>query len=436
MPKFTVYLAKEDFNSRPRYIVSRGTVTENNASVFGLGVTSSQEQAVTQFISRQKLKPKLARQSASSPNAFFRQSSRRQQPWWAQMWGITERISIQSADALVVIEADGRIFMVTHGQGRALINPLCIVQDFGLRTALNVLDPSKLRSTDLFTPSEVAMTTHKRSGKDARLQEYDIDVYNTLLKAVRGKCLREYEDILSSVDGTDSLKFAFEGSAAAFAERCLTLLELYDSTKYIELGFGWIDNFRQIRDKSLIQNLDRQLLDAINARNPSPLVLLPYTFLGLSDVYFSILRVSRRYSSVILPEISIADYYRMLDRAQIVVSTDDLKKHQIQAIDYETGGEIASFSVYQSIYFETTIGSNSYFMESGIWYVVSPTFLSEIDGLIADLVAKQIDFSFPFRIDTLATSARQEHRNKEYIYNRELAQHLSSAGRLFFSTAI
>ena len=106
------------------------------------------------------------------------------------------------------------------------------------------------------------MTTHKRTGRDARLAAYDIDIYNTLLKAVRGKCRLEFQEIFSSVDGTDNFKFTFDGDDSQFKERCLALIQFYKQDTYKTLGFDWIDNFRQVRDKSVLLELNKMLVDA------------------------------------------------------------------------------------------------------------------------------------------------------------------------------
>jgi uncharacterized protein (TIGR04141 family) len=428
MPKFTLYLAKDNYLAEPRYSMDDNAVNENFNSIFAPGVTTYINTQLTEYLLKHKCKLKQISQSSSNPNAYFRHSNRPVNPWWATFWKINEPITVQSADGLIILNVQNKIFLITHGQGRALINPLAIVHDFGLKTALNLLDPDKMRATDLFMPSEVAMTIHKRSGKDTRLSDYDIDIYNTLLKAVRGKCRAEYLDLFTSIDGTDSLKFALDGDASILSERCISLFQLYQSDEYKKLGFEWIDNFRPVKDKVAISELDEILSSLINKREHNLILLFPISFEGITDVYFLIKRVSKKYSDLRLREIGIDDYYRMLDRSKITTTPEMLKKHLLEALNAENDTEYASFSIYQCLYVEINKGGHSYFIESGVWYRVSSKFLSNINSTINQLIQNQLHYAFPYKISELAAAATKTKRNKEYIFNKRLAEYLSTNG--------
>jgi uncharacterized protein (TIGR04141 family) len=67
------------------------------------------------------------------------------------------RVSSTSAVLHVIVE--GRAMLLTFGQGRSLLNPLCWEDRFGLRVALNSIGASSIRSMDKHTLDTVGLHT-------------------------------------------------------------------------------------------------------------------------------------------------------------------------------------------------------------------------------------------------------------------------------------
>ena len=268
---FTVYLVKQDYQNTERYKEAGGVVTENLHSIFNDGVTTSTSFYVSTYIASKEIELKKISRSGSPYDVYYRETNN-DKPWWKGFWQMPEQLENQSVDVLVTLNIDDRLFLITHGHARFLINPLAIEYDFGLKTALNIIDEEKIKSADLFTPSEIALRTHKQVGKKTKIDEYDINIFNSLLKDVAGSVIPEFEKYFKNIDGADSIKFSFSEDATALIAIISQLYSKYELTTYREKGFDWIDNFRAIKDKTLIAILDTKLLEAINAKNEEVLL--------------------------------------------------------------------------------------------------------------------------------------------------------------------
>jgi len=429
MGQFTAYLVKEGFSDEPRYVLHGSTVVENLGTVFDEGVTTLHGHALEAYMSSRRQRPKFIVQCASNPHAYLRRSHSSKRPWWSEFWDIREEVAVQSADLLVVRQAAGRIFLLTHGQGRHLANPHALVHDFGLRATLSMIDPEQIKATDIFTPSEVGMSTRKQAGRNTQIAEYDIDVFQTLLKAVSGKCHAKYKDLLTSVHGTDSVKFSFSGSVAELDTRLELLLSRYQSEDYRSAGFAWIDNFRQVKDPELLLNLNSALEAAVNARDRNLILTFPDRFDAPLDAYFSYKRVSRGHSDSMFPTLEIENYFGLLDQLGRPVSVGDLKNHCIAMVDYGTGLEMGSFSLYNCVYFEIKSDGKSYFIESGIWYRVSPRFMKDIGQRLKPLIEDPWELGMPFRTNNVTIESHAAKCSKEMIFNTHLAEHLNTKGK-------
>ena len=123
MPNFTLYLIKEDFEFSERYLVENNNVVENQKSIFSDGVTTSTDYRVHQYIIRKNIDVKRILRSRSPNNVYYRETDS-PNPWWKTFWNIPEDLSNKSTDILAVLSVNNRLFIVTHGQARFLINSL------------------------------------------------------------------------------------------------------------------------------------------------------------------------------------------------------------------------------------------------------------------------------------------------------------------------
>jgi uncharacterized protein (TIGR04141 family) len=106
------------------------------------------------FRDRSKLDGHLIRSLDANRDSLFTAAVPSHPPKWVDFLdphtpsNLSEVLRNASASAVLLLEAEQRLFAVTFGQGRHLIEPDNFVQDFGLRVVLNTVAPDKLKCID------------------------------------------------------------------------------------------------------------------------------------------------------------------------------------------------------------------------------------------------------------------------------------------------
>lgn len=95
--------------------------------------------------------------------------------------------TVASLSGLLVFRASGRWFALSFGYGRMLVDPEMIVTDFGLRVALNSVDPDELQSIDAKTLEELTVNTRRQLSRGSSITTFELDLNRDLVRAVRGR---------------------------------------------------------------------------------------------------------------------------------------------------------------------------------------------------------------------------------------------------------
>jgi len=100
--------------------------------------------------------------------------------------GKLKEITNRTNAAVLLVKRNRRVFAITFGHGRHLLNEKALEPDFGLKGALNALRHDSLRSIDSFAIEE--QTVHKRSqaSRASGLEVFGIDVSHDIMRAVTG----------------------------------------------------------------------------------------------------------------------------------------------------------------------------------------------------------------------------------------------------------
>jgi uncharacterized protein (TIGR04141 family) len=236
MSKFSLYLIKPGFSIIPRFSIDNLNVVENNESVFSRSIYFENNPIIINYIESIGFIPTQLFRAVAEDTAFVKYNEPHD-PWWKTFWNISDELNIQNVSAVVFKELDDRLFVFVHGFGRFLLNPYCLEYDFGLRTAVNLIDDSQLRTAGLFTPSEIGLRTIKQSGKHANINEYDINIYNTMLKNIAGKVKNEYKDYFQTISGADSITFSYSGNREGLFERSKDLYRTSKEKSYLNTGY-------------------------------------------------------------------------------------------------------------------------------------------------------------------------------------------------------
>lgn len=158
-----------------------------------------------------------------------------------------------------------RIFAVCFGYGKALLETNVVEKRFGLLTTLNCVDADKLRSIDINSMEAIPLNNRIQSSALAEIRNFNIDVDRDLLKSVTGKA--SGDALSGTISGADSLSVSTDKSYDEIEDFLKHCYHLYKSDHYREAGFDWINQIQEIKDKTLIERLDQQLILEFNSEN-------------------------------------------------------------------------------------------------------------------------------------------------------------------------
>ena len=222
------------------------------------------------------LKPGMPSLTLANGLTLYYKNNQPVSPKWVNSFLKGEHVgseSLQSKSVSAVIlyqinvgEDVRRIFAVCFGFGRTLLESNVVEKRFGLLTTLNGIDADKLRSVDINSMEAVPLNNRIQSSALAEIRNFNIDVDRDLLKSVTGKASEG--DFTGTVSGADSLSVSTDKSYDELEEFLTHCYLLYKSNHYRDVGFDWIDQIQEIKDKTLIERLDQLLLDALNSENP------------------------------------------------------------------------------------------------------------------------------------------------------------------------
>lgn len=175
-------------------------------------------------------------------------------------------ISTRSASAVLAIQASDRVFAIPFGYGRGILNLDKIEPNFGLKVALNSLDPTKLRSLDKKNYEDMVISSSISLSSQSDLSNFSLDKYSDILRQATGTPLDT--EFARRVTGADSLTINKEIEAVELPDFCTTVMRLFDRDDY-KSEFGWIDNLKIVKDHKLIESLDQMLLEDLKNKQVS-----------------------------------------------------------------------------------------------------------------------------------------------------------------------
>jgi uncharacterized protein (TIGR04141 family) len=285
----------------------------------------------------------------------------------------SEEINVKnkSSRVVIILLTRGSYFALCFGYGKHLIKDEYIIRDFGLKIVLNSVDPNKLRSIDLINFREVPFFTRKQPGKNITINDFELDYLNDLLKTLTG--FSKDETFASLITGRDSVLLYKEIDDLDLSVLCNELDAIYKKTDYKD-NFAWVDNITNIRDSLKIDKLEKNLIAEIRNRRFDDIFLSPPEVIDFKTVGFKF-----TYYNEIVSSLESSYYFESIPDLSIM-NIEKLKNNKVYAINLEAENVIDSWSIYNSIYFETKLNGKPYFLFQGDWYVASKSFIEKINA--------------------------------------------------------
>lgn len=311
---------------------------------------------------------------------FYAESSKIRQPdWLIDFFGNTLasadfklRVSSAKAVLLVPIQYDHskRIFAITFGQGRHLLNDDVIEERFGLKVVLNTVDPDSLRSIDKTTLGSNPKQSREQISHESSAATFGIDIEQDLVNAVTGKS--QDERLGKTISGRNPLALSAKFNVHNIKDLLKICLEKYHSDAY-KKNFGWIDQVRHLRDTALVNNLNFVLVEKLAKKELARIWMAAPDILDWVDTKgFRYLRKK----SELHDDLRIGSYLAALGDKTISFTT--LNDTLIYAISTKSDDISGQWKAFQCLYAEIEMNGKIYLLNNGKWYEIAKDFTNEV----------------------------------------------------------
>lgn len=315
-----------------------------------------------------------------------------------------------SPSAVVVFEYNATFFAITFGHGRYLINPEAIEEDFGIKTTLNLIDPSSLRAISSQRISQNPKKTAEQLLLPSAIEAFQIDTFSDVLNGVTGNLKTEYRSIGKKAEGKESLTFTSRTTFFDIPKLFSKLYEIYQKDDY-KKDWPWVDHIKLCKDKTTRKCLDMYLIDELNKLktqdNTSWLSLFPKEFTDFTNTMG--FTYSKNVNAMIYDDLEINQLLEHFQGQELNIET--LKQKNIFHID-SNFNTINHWSVYQCLLAEINDGGYAYHLIGGKWYKVEAKFRDMVDTEISRVPISKIHF--PHFSKTI-------HKN-EKLYNENFSK--------------
>lgn len=309
-----------------------------------------------------------------------------------------------STSGLLLLRSNARIFAFTFGYGRSLINLSKIEYQFGLRVALNRIDPRQLRSLDTKTFEDMVVSTNTQVSQNAELPAFGVDIATDILRAATGS--PRDNTMTKQMSGSDALVMNVKTPPDDLPTLCDDLLTAFSEDTY-KADFGWIDQLALVREREQIDALNDLLVsdlrDGITTRSH---LAVPEAISWEEMEAFKITGSrDREYD-----DLDLDDYLTDLDDTRPSLTIDLLKSRRVSVRFGRSDNFDDRWNLYRCIVTEQRLEEALYVLIEGRWFAVDRSLVDEVDTYARSL---------PQATTALISARVGEH---EADYNDRLAQ--------------
>lgn len=295
---------------------------------------------------------------------------------------LTDQLSgIRSAStsALLLLRTSDRIFALTFGYGRSLLDLSKIEYQFGLRVALNRIDPRQIRSLDTKTFEDLVVSTNTQASKSAELPTFGVDISRDILRAVTGE--PRDQTFSKRIAGADSLVMGVKTTASELPAICDDLLTAFTADAY-KSDFGWIDQLALVRDNATIDALNDLLVEQLRTGATGSTHLAMPEAIDWEDIDEFKIGGTR---SHVYEDLDLDDYLRRLGDERTTTTLENLKSRSVSVRFGRSGNFDKRWNLYQCIVTEQRLDDRLHVLIEGRWFAVSSTLVEEVDAFAAGL---------------------------------------------------
>jgi uncharacterized protein (TIGR04141 family) len=281
----------------------------------------------------------------------------------------------QSAAAFLVVRQGGKTFVMTFGHAWSKLDDDWLEPDFGLRIALNLIQPNQLLEIhveQIFAKWHVA---RERAPRASSVQEFGVQFDRDLVASVEG--VPSNSQFGKKIRGSTSLRLEIPFSQ--LADILKESITYFESDSY-KKNWPEIDNMKLVTDEALVAQLESQFDDDLESGQAQKNLVMFAPAYRRADAWTVDSYVYGRMSKSppTTPYLLVDGWLNYLAKEMREPSVEAAKDSWIHLMDQ--GKEaIDKCTAFQCFGYELAIGERQYILSSGIWYEVAVDFLDKIN---------------------------------------------------------
>jgi len=326
------------------------------------------------------------REGESAYGTLYVKQTRPRSPKWAEMFDdyVERRLlgTVQSSAAVFIVSVDGRLFALTFGQGRFLLNPDAYEERFGLVVTLNSIRSDALRSVDKRALVD-DQNSRVQTSQTAPALSFGVDIERDLVRGIVG---RPTDLALGRrLAGADALTVTADVTVPTLRKLLRRYLKKFASKDY-QASFPWVDQVRQLNPRGQIAtSLDAIMVEKMKAAW-SKNGLIEGCWLAVPDIVdwdvvdgfkFTLARSEGVANDLHLP--GLVQAYP--DEEPTLVF---LRKHYAMSVD---GDEqpVNRWPIYRCIHCEIEEDGKSFILSGGRWFEIDKDFVGGVEAAFASM---------------------------------------------------
>lgn len=283
------------------------------------------------------------------------------------------------AAAVWLLTVDGRVFAITFGSGRFLLRDDVLEERFGLRAALNAIDPQRLQFIEKTALDTYGTHARVQASRATQPRDFGFNVERDLLRAIAGPS----RDVAlgARVAGHDSLSLSPRILLTGVPGLLSRVLALSQDRGYVR-EMPWVEHVAAVREASLISELDGLLVSQLRVDDPERLwMAVPEVLPTLRPLLFKYTASAREEAQV---DIDLADFLRTRRHRSTPMTPAELRARRVTCIDDE-GSPIEGWQAYKCFYAEVDLRGEGYVLSAGHWYRVARAYVADLDTYVAQI---------------------------------------------------
>ncbi len=295
---------------------------------------------------------------------------------------IVSNMRAQSPGGLLVVEREGRTFVISFGHAWQKLEDQWLETDFGLRVALNVIPKNEvveIKSEQVFAKWHLAS---ERAPRAASVEEFGVDFDRDLVAVVEG-VPKSRPSLGGTVRGSTSLRLKLP-----INELQTTLITALADFGRDDYKKDWpdIDKVHRVRDETIIALLEDQLDADLHDEKAMRKIIMftPSQRRGESMLADSYVYGTLSKNAASTPYLTIDGWNNAMARKHLTPSVSEAKRYWIHLLD-EDATESRKCSAFDCFGYEVSDGNQVFILSSGVWYEVVSDFIDRTNATIAKI---------------------------------------------------